>query len=164
MQRNFRYLAGAAALAGTLALTGSAGASPNGVKVGTLTCHVSSGWGFVFGSSKEINCGYSPGHGVYDRYVGHIDKFGVDVGYTQSGVIVWAVIAPTSDVGPGALAGKYGGATASATAGVGIGVNALVGGFKDSITLQPVSIEGNTGLNVAAGIGAMTLTSTATPK
>ncbi len=148
---------GAAALAGAMALTGSAGASPNGVKVGTLTCHVSSGWGFLFGSSKDVSCNYHPNKGIYDHYVGHIDKFGVDIGYTENGVIVWEVVAPTSDVGPGALAGKYGGATMSATAGVGVGVHALVGGFKDSVSLQPISIEGNTGLNVAAGIGAMTL-------
>ncbi|HEY1707750.1 MAG TPA: DUF992 domain-containing protein [Rhizomicrobium sp.] len=156
MQNKFRYAVAAAALAGAMALSGAANAA-DGVKVGTLTCHVASGFGFIFGSSKEIHCNYSPNKGMSDHYVGHIDKFGVDIGYTQSGVIVWAVIAPTSDVGPGALAGKYGGATASATAGVGVGVNALVGGFKDSFTLQPVSIEGNTGLNVAAGIGAMTL-------
>jgi hypothetical protein len=156
MQKKFRYAVGAAALAGAMALSGVANAG-DGVKVGTLTCYVSSGWGFIFGSSKDIRCNYSPNKGVSDHYKGHIDKFGVDIGYTQSGVIVWAVVAPTSDVGPGALAGKYGGATASATAGVGVGVNALVGGFKDSFTLQPVSIEGNTGLNVAAGIGAMTL-------
>jgi hypothetical protein len=156
MQKKFRFLMGAAALAGAMAFSGVANAQ-NGVKVGTLTCHVASGWGFVFGSSKDIHCNYSPNKGMSDHYTGHIDKFGVDLGYTQSAVIVWAVVAPTSDIGPGALAGKYGGATASATAGVGVGVHALVGGFKDSITLQPVSIEGNTGLNVAAGIGAMTL-------
>jgi hypothetical protein len=163
MQNKFRYLMGAAALAGAMAVTGAANASPNGVKVGTLTCHVESGWGFIFGSSKDIHCNYNPKHGVYDHYVGHIDKFGVDIGYTQSGVIVWEVVAPTSDVGPGALAGKYGGATVSATAGVGVGVNALVGGFKNSFTLQPVSIEGNTGLNIAGGIGAMTLVADTKP-
>jgi hypothetical protein len=159
MKTKFRYLMGATALAGALALVGSAAASPNGVKVGTLTCHVASGWGFVFGSSKDVNCNYHPGHGTYDHYVGHIDKFGVDVGYTSNAVVIWEVVAPTSDVGPGALAGKYGGVTAGATAGVGVAAHALVGGFKNSITLQPLSIEGNTGLNVAAGIGALTLRS-----
>jgi hypothetical protein len=157
MQKKFHYLMGAAALAGAMALAGSANASPNGVKVGTLTCHVASGWGFVFGSSKEVNCNYSPNHHSSDHYVGHIDKFGIDVGYTSNGVVIWEVIAPTSNIGPGALAGKYGGVTAGATAGVGVAAHVLVGGFKHSITLQPLSIEGNTGLNVAAGIGAMTL-------
>ena len=38
---------------------------------------------------------------------------------------------------------------ASATVGVGLGANVLVGGSGNSIALQPVSIEGTTGLNVA---------------
>jgi hypothetical protein len=156
MHSKFRFLLGAAALAGAMAVSGAANAE-GGVKVGTLTCHVASGWGFVFGSSKDVNCNYHPNHATYDHYVGHIDKFGVDIGYTSNGVVIWEVIAPTNDVGPGALAGKYGGATAGATAGVGVAAHVLVGGFKNSITLQPLSVEGNTGLNVAAGIGAMTL-------
>ena len=76
----------------------------------------------------------------------------------QSAVIVWAVVAPTINLAPGALAGNYVGATAGATAGVGVGANVLIGGSGNSIALQPVSIEGNTGLNVAAGIGAISLT------
>jgi hypothetical protein len=72
-------------------------------------------------------------------------------------VIVWAVLNPTSDVSPGALNGDYVGATASASVGVGVGANVLVGGFNKSVTLQPLSIEGNQGLNVAAGIGAISL-------
>ena len=72
-------------------------------------------------------------------------------------MIVWAVFAPTNGMKRGALEGGYAGATASATAGVGVGANVLVGGFDRSITLQPVSIEGSTGLNVAAGIGAISL-------
>jgi hypothetical protein len=133
-----------------------------GVKVGVLTCHVSSGWGFVFGSSRDLNCSYSPkkkgGHA--EHYVGTVSKYGVDIGYTESAVIVWAVVAPTSDLKPGALEGNYAGVTASATLGYGLGANALLGGFDKSIALQPLSIEGNKGLNVAAGIGAMSLKST----
>jgi len=71
--------------------------------------------------------------------------------------MVWGVIAPTANLAPGTLAGSYAGATASATVGVGVGANALVGGSGNTITLQPLSIEGNTGLNVAGGIGAITL-------
>lgn len=145
----------AAALALGTALAAPAQAA--GVKVGVLTCHVASGWGFVFGSSKDIHCTYSPDTGTPERYRGSIDKFGVDIGYTQSGVIVWGVIAPTSSLRPGALQGGYGGATASATVGLGAGAHVLIGGFDKSITLQPLSVEGNTGLNVAAGIGAMSL-------
>lgn len=128
------------------------------VKAGLLSCNVSSGWGFIFGSSKDVRCVFSPaGDGPPERYTGTIDKYGVDIGYTQSGVIAWGVFAPSSTFKAGALAGSYGGATAQASVGVGLGANVLVGGFKDSIALQPVSIEGTTGLNVAAGIGAITL-------
>lgn len=149
---------GAAVVASAVAF--AAPAQADGVKIGTLECHVSSGWGFVFGSSKDLRCTFSPAKGMAEHYVGSISKFGVDIGYTSSAVIVWAVFAPNSGPKRGALAGDYAGATASATVGVGVGAHALVGGFDRSITLQPLSIEGNTGLNVAGGIGAMSLRST----
>jgi hypothetical protein len=156
MSRKLQAAGGAAAVAALLALANPAAAAD--VKVGVLNCHVSSGWGFIFGSSKDLHCNFSPaGHAGGERYVGSVSKFGVDVGYTSGGVLVWDVIAPTSTIKRGALAGSYAGVTGSATVGVGAGANVLVGGFNRSITLQPVSIEGNTGLNVAAGIGAITL-------
>ncbi|MBV9862974.1 MAG: DUF992 domain-containing protein [Alphaproteobacteria bacterium] len=145
-----------AMLAAAPALTSTAQAQA-GVQVGTLTCSVSSGWGFVFGSSRGLNCTFAGPGGYYEHYTGTISKFGVDIGYTQGGVILWSVVAPTTQLAPGSLAGSYVGGTASATVGVGVGANALVGGSGNSIALQPVSIEGNSGLNVAAGIGAMTL-------
>ena len=58
---------------------------------------------------------------------------------------------------PGALAGGYGGVSASVAAGLGLGANVLVGGSAKQITLQPVSVEGSVGLNVAAGIGEVIL-------
>ena len=128
-----------------------------GVRVGTLTCTVASGWGFVFGSSKALHCTFAPAAGHAEFYAGAINKFGVDIGYTQGGVLVWAVFAPTANLGPGALSGNYVGATGSATVGVGAGANVLIGGSNNTISLQPVSVEGNTGLNVAAGIGSISL-------
>ena len=128
----------------------------SGVKVGTLTCNVASGWGFVFGSSRALNCTFAA-PGRYEYYVGNISRFGVDIGYTQGGVLVWTVVAPAAALGPGALSGSYAGGTASATVGVGIGANALIGGSNNTIALQPLSIEGNRGLNVAAGVAALTL-------
>ena len=149
---------GTAAIAAlTFAAPASAAESKSGVKVGTLVCNVSSGWGFVFGSSKELRCNYRPNSGQVDRYVGDISKFGVDIGYTSAGVIIWQVIAPTSDIRAGALEGEYIGGTAGATVVGGVAAHALVGGLDKSITLQPLSLEGNTGLNVAAGIGQMSL-------
>ena len=155
MSNKIRMLMGAAAL---VALAGSAQAAPSGVKVGTLTCNVASGWGFVFGSSKDLHCTFR-GNGRHEHYVGSISKFGVDIGYTEGGVLVWGVFAPSSDVREGALQGDYAGASASATVGVGVGANVLVGGLDKSIDLQPLSVEGNKGLNVAAGIGAISLRS-----
>lgn len=141
--------------AGAITLDTSARAD-TGVAAGVLTCNVSSGWGFVFGSTRSLNCIYST---TGERYVGQIDKFGVDLGFTSAGVIVWTVIAPTVNLAPGALAGQYGGPTASATVAVGVGAHALIGGSNNTISLRPLTIEGNTGLNVAAGIAGVSLTS-----
>lgn len=157
MQKKFRLMMGAALAAGALAFAGAADAAPHGVKVGTLTCNVSSGWGFVFGSTKDLHCTFRPNSHTGEHYTGTISKFGVDIGYTDGGVLVWGVFAPSSDVRAGALEGDYAGATASATVGVGLGANVLIGGLDKSIALQPLSVEGNKGLNVAAGIGAISL-------
>lgn len=151
------------ALAGALLAIGAsaqkeAQADEGGVKAGFLTCNVSSGFGIVFGSSREVNCDYSSAPDKTEHYTGSINKFGVDIGYLGSAVMVWAVVAPTSTVAPGALAGTYAGATGSASVGVGVGANVLVGGSSKQFTLQPVSIEGNTGLNVAGGVAALKLT------
>src|SRR5580698_8269840 len=150
-------VAGAVALAvGGFAL-GTPAEADSGVKTGLLTCNVDSGWGFVFGSSRDLKCNYSGSSGHHEHYTGHIAKYGVDIGYLQGGVIVWGVLAPTTDLKAGALAGDYGGATGGASVGVGVDANVLVGGFGKSITLQPISIEGDKGLNVAAGIASITL-------
>jgi hypothetical protein len=128
-----------------------------GVEAGILTCNVDSGWGFVFGSSRDLRCVYSPKAGVVEHYTGKVSKFGVDIGYLQNAVILWGVVAPALDLAPGALSGDYGGVTGSATVGLGAGANVLIGGSNNSISLQPVSIEGNKGLNVAAGIASVSL-------
>ena len=153
MKKTLRVIAAAAAL--TLGFGLSAQAAPHGVKVGTLTCNVSSGWGFVFGSSKDLRCTFR-GNGHAEHYTGSISKFGVDIGATAGGEMVWAVFAPTNRKF-GALAGNYGGATAEATVGVGAGANVLVGGSDRTVTLQPLSVSGQTGLNVAAGVAGLTL-------
>jgi uncharacterized protein DUF992 len=139
-----------------LMLAPPAGAD-EGIKTGFLMCNVDSGFGFVIGSSRDVNCTYSPIAGRGENYTGTMSKFGMDIGYLNSAVMMWAVFAPTADVEPGALAGQYAGATASATVGLGAGANVLVGGSARSFILQPVSIEGSTGLNVAGGIATLTL-------
>jgi hypothetical protein len=156
MSKTLRAAAAFAATVGIAAAFATPAAAQGGVKVGTLTCNVSSGWGFVFGSSRALNCTFA-GFGRYEYYVGNISRFGVDLGYTQGGVLIWTVVAPTANLAPGSLTGGYAGGTASATVGIGVGANALIGGSGNTIALQPLSLEGSTGLNVAAGIGAITL-------
>ena len=131
--------------------------APAGIKVGSLTCNVSSGFGFLFGSSKDLKCTYAPNSGSGEHYTGTFSKYGLDIGYADNATLVWGVVAPSSDVRPGALEGDYAGATAGATIVVGLGANVLIGGLDKSIALQPVSVQGNTGLNVAAGVGVITL-------
>lgn len=127
-------------------------------KAGTLTCHVDQGFGFVFGSSRSLACTYTDANdGRVEHYTGDISKFGVDIGYLQSGVIVWAVLAPTTNLAAGALSGGYVGVTAGGSLGAGAAANVLSGGSENALSLQPISVEGDTGLNVAAGIAAITL-------
>jgi hypothetical protein len=159
MLKKLALIMSAAVLAAGISAFGTAAqAQPAGVKVGVLTCYVNSGWGFVFGSSHHVRCNFRPNEEHGEHYAGRISKFGVDIGYQEGGVIVWAVFAPSSAIQPGSLAGSYVGVTAGASAGAGAAANALIGGSGSSITLQPVSIEGLQGVNVAAGIGAISLT------
>lgn len=145
----------ALAAAGMMATAPAAEAA--GVKLGVLSCQVESGWGYVLGSQKDIYCTFSPEKGAPERFTGDITKIGVDIGYTRGGVIIWGVLAPSRDMKADALEGSYGGVSASATIAVGGGANVLLGGFDKSITLQPISLEGNTGLNLAAGITGLQL-------
>jgi len=152
----FRKSAAAGLALGALALFAPARAADTTVKIGMMNCHVSSGWGFVFGSSRELRCVFTA-NGRNENYIGKISKFGVDIGYQQSGVILWAVFAPSTDLNAGALTGDYGGVTAGVAVGVGGNANVLIGGSAKSISLQPVSIEGDKGINLAAGIAAISL-------
>jgi hypothetical protein len=128
------------------------------VKAGYLRCDVAGSVSFIFGSSRDLTCSYETnGTHRVDSYTGEIKQYGLDIGYQKKGVIICAVVAPTNDVGAGALAGNYGGITADLAAGYGVGANALFGGYKDSIALQPLSVEGIQGINIAAGIVGLTL-------
>lgn len=148
--------AGAVAIATALLAVGPASAK-SGVKIGSLNCTVAGGVGLILGSSKSVKCRFSPaGGGRVERYTGSITKVGVDIGFTNKSYITWAVFAG-GKTKAGALAGSYGGASAEATIGVGLGANVLIGGFKKTIALQPVSIQGQKGLNVAAGIAGLRL-------
>jgi hypothetical protein len=131
---------------------------PTHTKAGTLSCDVSAGIGLIIASKKELTCLYTPSQpgGAQEVYLGSINKFGLDIGATAGGQLAWAVYAPTS-ANVGALAGSYAGATAEATVGVGLGANVLVGGSDRTVSLQPVSIQGQAGLNLAVGVADLEL-------
>lgn len=118
------------------------------VRVGMLRCEVAPGVSFIVGSNKQLICTYEAANGQREGYAGHLTRIGVDLGFTTGGQIAWAVYAATRP-GPGALTGSYLGASASATVGAGVSANALVGGFNNSITLQPLSVGAQGGLDVA---------------
>ena len=147
-----------AAALGALALVVLAAPAEARIRAGLLTCSVAPGVSFIVGSQKAVTCDFKSVDGRREHYRGRITRIGLDVGFTTGGKIVWAVYAPAQRRA-GALAGGYGGASAEATAGGGVGANVLVGGFWDSFNLQPLSVQGQTGLNVVAGIAGLSLVS-----
>ncbi len=125
-------------------------------EIGTLDCEISPAIGVIIGSRQDVDCVFKPYRGHIERYSGDITKLGVDVGFINGGRIVWAVWAPT--VRPaGVLKGKYVGASANAAIGVGAGTNILTGGSWKTISLQPISIQGQRGLNAAVGVSQLRL-------
>ena len=156
MNRPFGVLAAMAVVA-AVASPVSTMAQGERVKAGTLTCDISGGIGLIITSHKDVACIFTPSQpGPREVYVGRIDKFGLDLGATAGGELVWAVYAPTTRRF-GALAGQYSGASAEATVGAGLGANVLVGGSDRTVALQPLSVQGQAGLNVAAGVAELTL-------
>lgn len=148
----------ALALGLVLAINGAVAQQAGRVKAGTLSCDVSGGLGMIIGSQKSMTCRFDPvaPGWVPEAYNGSISKFGLDIGATSGSQMVWAVFAGGSPA-PGALAGEYGGATAEATVAVGLGANVLVGGSDRTIALQPFSVTGQTGLNLAVGVALLRL-------
>jgi Protein of unknown function (DUF992) len=127
------------------------------VRTGVLNCDVSAGLGLIIGSQRTVNCLFTPDTpGPQEGYFGTITKFGLDLGATAGGSMVWAVYADTSR-GYGFLAGDYAGASGEATIAVGLGANVLVGGSSRTVALQPVSITGQVGLNLALGVANLSI-------
>ena len=137
---------------GLLALPAQA---DGGVKLGMLVCDVSGSVGLILGGSESASCTFQGPNGT-EYYKGRITQVGLDIGVSTGAIMSWAVFAP-GQVGKGALAGTYAGATADAAFAVGLGANVLVGGSQNSIALQPVSVEGSAGVNIAAGLAAFKL-------
>lgn len=147
----------ASALGMTLLLAATAGQAQDRIKVGTLRCNVSSGLGEIITSTRDMNCRFQPVRGRQEIYVGTIRRFGLDIGATTRGVLVWSVVAGQRGLPPGSLAGEYDGVSGEATVGAGLAANVLVGGSNRSISLQPVSVQGQLGLSLAAGVAQLNL-------
>ncbi len=157
MRRSF-ILAGVAATMLVASFTGANAQQPvQRVQVGILECRGGASIGFVVGSVTNLGCVLRAEGMPEDRYVATIRKVGVDLGITQETALAWGVYAPVARLGPGDLAGDYAGAQGSASVGVGLGGNVLVGGSANSIALQPLSVQGQVGLNVAAGLESLEL-------
>ena len=127
------------------------------VQVGVLECRGGASIGFIVGSVTNLGCVLRINGVPDDRYVATSRKVGVDIGITEETALAWGVYAPVAQLGPGDLSGNYAGAQGSATIGVGAGGNVLVGGSNNSIALQPLSLQGQVGLAVAAGLESLEL-------
>jgi Protein of unknown function (DUF992) len=147
-------LVAAAALAS--AAFAPANAQPRRIQVGTLSCSLSSSIGLIVASQRNVSCFFHADGGPDEAYAGTLTRVGLDVGITTGGEIVWAVFADTNRYA-GMLAGTYAGASAEASIAVGLGANVLIGGSNRTVALQPVSVQGQQGLNIAAGVGSLEL-------
>jgi hypothetical protein len=149
-------LAGATFCAlGAQAVAQQSAAAPT--KTGVLSCQTSASLGLIVGSHQKLRCQFRPDVGRPENYVGTINRLGLDLGITAGGALAWAVLAPTNQLGPGALSGKYVGASGDISLGVGAGANLLIGGSNKTVSLQPLSVEGQVGVNLALGVAGLTL-------
>ena len=145
-----------AAVALATVFTTPADAQRDRVQVGSLECSLSSSIGLIVGSQRNIACNFKPDGGPPEAYAGTMTRVGLDVGVTGGGAIIWAVFAGTNRYA-GMLSGTYVGASAEASIAAGLGANVLVGGSNRSVALQPLSVQGQTGLNIAAGVSQLDL-------
>jgi hypothetical protein len=152
---------GVAALAQSSGVVGD-GETVDHVEVGVLSCDVADTDAlFEFKQARDLACTFDPAADdlATEAYVGEITRFGLNLGSTQEGVMRWLVLAPTEKtLGDAGLNGTYNGVSAQATLGVGVEGNVMVGGGEDQLTLQPVSLGTQTGVNLAVGVGNIALT------
>jgi hypothetical protein len=157
MTRTFIKAVMIAVTAGGIA--GSAASAHETLAVGHLDCGIKGGVSFIFGSTKELRCVFRPRLSTEgELYEGQIKKYGIDIGVTDNARLAWIVLAPTDlPVNEGALMGQYYGVAADASVGVGGGANVLIGGSNNTVSLQPVSVQGQTGLNAALAVAEVVL-------
>ena len=151
-----RFLTLTIATLAMLAPIAGADAAPP-VRAGILQCQGGQNVGFVVGSVANLECVFRSEGRRPEPYIARVQRIGLDLGVTEQTQLQWAVNAPTSRLGRGELAGSYGGVGANASIGIGGGGNFLVGGPANAYALQPISLQGQTGLNVTAGIAGLEL-------
>lgn len=151
------YLARFAVCAAITVVVTTSAAAQTAVKIGTLTCTGGEGVGLIVGSKKSYECTFTALDGGHDAYSASLTRIGLDIGVTGKSTMIWTVLAAAQAMRPKVLAGSYVGATADTSLGLGAGVKVLVGGAGKSITLQPVSVQGQTGVNLAVGVAEMSL-------
>jgi hypothetical protein len=144
------------AIAALVAPIAAANALPP-VRAGVLQCQGGQNVGFVVGSVTSLECVFQSEGRRPEPYIAIVRRIGLDIGITEQTQFSWAVNAPTSRLGYGELAGTYGGVGANASIGIGGGGNFLVGGPANTYALQPISVQGQTGINVAAGVAGLEL-------
>jgi hypothetical protein len=153
-----RITLAAAMVAAASIVCAPANAQPRHSLVGTLTCNLSASVGLIVGSRQRMNCVFVPNdRGRREFYAGTITRVGLDLGVTAGGRMVWGVYSRVAGPNPGALAGTYAGASGDIALGVGVGANALVGGSNRTVALQPLSVEGQVGVNLALGVAGLQL-------
>ena len=158
MLRRASLFATTALAAAALACGGAAAQDGARLIAGTLTCRGSGTVGLVVGSKEALSCVYVPaGKGSPQGYAATITKVGLDIGFKTGSVMIWTVLGSASVLAPAVMEGSYGGVAADASVAIGAGANVLIGGSKSSVVLQPLSVQGQTGLNVAVGIAGLTL-------
>ena len=140
-----------------VALAASISTAQAATEIGVLECRAGPRLGLIVGGFQRMNCVFKPKVGVVQQYRATEGRIGLDIGITASTVMVWAVFAPSANLQPGALAGRYAGVSGDIALGLGVGANALIGGSSRSIALQPLSLEGQIGVSVAAGVTGLTL-------
>jgi hypothetical protein len=135
------------------------GGATAGDRAGVLQCRLSGNSITVLVENQELDCvfqdddeGALPAH-----YIGKLTKVGANATINGPGEIAWGVVAATSHIGPGALAGLYAGPNTSVKVGVGGGGAFLIGGNDNTISLQPLQFEAGSGVGVTAGIENLAL-------
>lgn len=146
------------ALAGGLTIAAFiAPAAADSLQVGVLQCDVAKGTSLFVEQKQTMRCVFKHTDGTTENYRGRIKEYGLSLGNPGAAHLVWGVFSPSKNIAKGALAGGYGGVTAGASLGVGMGANVLIGGFKKSFTLQPISMTGMQGTNLALGVASVSL-------